>query len=316
MKPTVLTVTFNPSLDKTVVLDQLRVGGLNRARQVRLDAGGKGINVAKLLHGFQVPVVAAGVCGGAEGGELTALLQKAGIDVDFVEVAGRTRTNLKIVDHSLQVTTEINEQGAEVNPRELQAVMDRIRANLDNATHLVLGGSLPPGVPTNVYAELIRNAKSRGIITVLDTDGEALKEGLAAAPYAVKPNIHELEQLCGRRLQSDAEIVEAGKQLLAGGVSLLLISMGGKGSIAMNEREALRVTPFPVTVKSTVGAGDSMVAAMVYCLLNGKPLSDIAAFTSAAGTITASKEGTQVSSLSEMLEHVHRVAVAPLQVTY
>ncbi|MEB3101740.1 1-phosphofructokinase [Ferviditalea candida] len=312
MKPTVLTVTFNPSLDKTIVLDELRIGSLNRARQVRLDPGGKGINVAKLLHDFQLPVVAAGLYGGDEGNELAKLLRTTGLTVDFLQVAGRTRTNLKIVDASAKTTTEINEPGAEISPRDLQAVMDRIRDNLKGATHLVLAGSLPPGVPASVYAELIRAAKNSNIITVLDADGDALKQGVSAGPYALKPNIHELEQWSGKSLKSDEEIVAAGREMIANGVSLILVSMGEKGSIAINETETFRVRPFPITIKSSVGAGDSMVAALIYCMLNGKSLKETAAITSAAGTLTASKEGTQVCSLSEVLEHVHLVSVQPI----
>jgi 1-phosphofructokinase len=309
MKPTVLTVTLNPSMDKTILLDEFKEGSLNRVKQIRLDPGGKGINVARLLHNFKVPVLAVGLSGGPEGGELIRHLRQAGIAVEFMPIGGRTRTNLKIFDASKQVTTEINESGAEVAPNELDQFIERLNVCLDSATHLVLGGSLPPGIPASIYAEIIEMAKRRGIVTVLDADGEALKEGLRAAPYALKPNIHELEQWCGRRLETDEDIVAVGRELIGQGVSLVLISMGEKGSIALDDKEAFRVTPFPIVPKSTVGAGDSMVAAMIYCMLNDKPLIETAAWTAAAGTLTASKEGTQVCTLSEVNEHVHLVKV-------
>lgn len=309
MKPTVLTVTLNASLDKTIVLDQLQPGMLNRAKHVRLDPGGKGINVARLLHNYEVPVLATGLSGGAEGDEIVKSLRQAGVAVHFNPIAGRTRTNLKIVDTSTQVTTEINEQGAEVSSVELAAFMELFKQCLVNSSHLVLGGSLPPGIPVSVYSELIQIANRKGIVTVLDADGEALAAGMHAVPYALKPNIHELEQWCGHRLKTDEEIVSAGRSMINQGVSLLIISMGEKGSIAMNDKEAFRVTPFPIVAKSTVGAGDSMVATMIYCMLFNKSLAETAAWTATAGTLTASKEGTQVCTLEEVNQHVHKVHV-------
>lgn len=312
MKPTVLTVTLNPSLDKTIVLDRLQPGMLNRAQEVRQDPGGKAINVARLLHDYDIPVLASGLYGGAEGEELLAGLRQTGLAVQFLPIEGRTRTNLKIVDTSEQVTTEINEQGAEVSSTELAAFMELFNQCLEHTSHLVLGGSLPPGIPVSIYNELIQMANRRGIVTMLDADGEAFEAGLRAVPYALKPNIHELEEWCGHRLHTDEEVVTAGRRLIHLGVSLLIISMGEKGSIAMDEKEAFRVTPFPIVPKSTVGAGDSMVATMIYCMQSNKSLMETAAWTAAAGTLTASKEGTQVCTLEEVKENVHRVQVIKL----
>ena len=141
MKPTVLTVTLNPSLDKTIVLDRLQPGMLNRAQEVRQDPGGKAINVARLLHDYDIPVLASGLYGGAEGEELLAGLRQTGLAVQFLPIAGRTRTNLKIVDTSEQVTTEINEQGAEVSSTELAAFMELFNQCLEHTSHLVLGAA-------------------------------------------------------------------------------------------------------------------------------------------------------------------------------
>ncbi|MGF7034037.1 1-phosphofructokinase [Paenibacillus mucilaginosus] len=308
-KSEVLTVTLNPSIDKTIVLPELRVGSLNRTSEVRLDPGGKGINVARLLHEFGVGVTAAGWSGGAEGEALMGYLKRDGIAASFTPVQGRTRTNLKIVDSSKELTTEINEAGAVVTEAELAAFIRDFTLLLENVSYLILGGSIPPGVPDTIYARLAGIAREHGVKTVLDADGEALREGLQAVPFAVKPNIHELERLLGRILASDEEIVEAARELLGQGVSIVIVSMGEAGSIAVSGQEAYRVKPFEITVKSTVGAGDSMVACLVHCLLQGKGLRDIAAWTAAAGTLTASKEGTQLCTLAEVQEHVHRVEV-------
>ncbi|MCZ8522541.1 MULTISPECIES: 1-phosphofructokinase [Paenibacillus] len=311
-KERVLTVTLNPSLDKTIVLPELRVGSLNRTAGIRLDPGGKGINVARLLHEFGTGVTAAGWCGGAEGEELMRYLKRDGIPASFTSAVGATRTNLKIVDSSKELTTEINEPGPEVTEAELAAFIREFRVLLHDVSYLVLGGSIPPGVPPTVYALLTAIAHEHGVKTVLDADGEALSEGLQAVPFAVKPNIHELERLLGRTLASESEIAGAARELLGRGVSLVIVSMGESGSLVVGAEEAYRVTPFPITAKSTVGAGDSMVACLVYCLLQGKTLKEIAAWTSAAGTLTASKEGTQLCTLAEVQEQVHLVEVHPL----
>ncbi|UUZ97632.1 PfkB family carbohydrate kinase [Paenibacillus sp. P25] len=147
---------------------------------------------------------------------------------------------------------------------------------------------------------------------MLDADGAAFAEGLKAAPYAVKPNLYELERLTGRKLDTDEAIVKAGRQLLERGVSLVVISMGGDGAIVMNSEAAYRVRPFAIQPLSTVGAGDSMVAVMAYCLLENRPLEELARWSVAAGTVTASKAGTQVCTYEEIISHAGQVSIAPL----
>ena len=139
---------------------------------------------------------------------------------------------------------------------------------------------------------ILRKAKERNIKSILDADGEIFRKGLEAKPYAVKPNIHELEQLFGRKYNSDNEVVEDIKKLIDGGVELVVVSMGGDGSIIANETETYRVRPFPIEVKSTVGSGDSMVAALSYSIMNNHKIEFVAKWITSAGTMTATKEGT------------------------
>jgi 1-phosphofructokinase len=306
-KPAVLTVTLNPSLDKTIVLDHLTIGSLHRAKQVRLDPGGKGINVAKLLKSFGVQVLASGLSGGPEGEQLLNYLESAGIETNFQRIAGKTRTNLKLVDVSRQVTTEINELGAEVTEAERSAYHNLLTASMQDVKYMVLGGSLPPGVPVGIYQEIISIANSRGIQTVLDADGEALIQGLTAIPTAIKPNIHELEQMLGRKLLTDDHILSAAKEIIDTGVSLVIVSMGEKGSLVVSKDESYRALPFPIVVKSTVGAGDSMVAGIIYAWIQQMSIKETAAWTTASGTLTASKEGTQMCSMDEVSAHINQV---------
>jgi len=305
----VITVTFNPAIDKTITLDQLEIGGLNRVNQARIDPGGKGVNVAKVLNQFDVNVTATGFIAGQQGTYLENQLKKRNINTLFHEVNGETRTNLKIVDEQTNVTTEINESGFNVSLEDIEAFKQELVNNLGSESILVLSGSLPAGAPSTVYQEIIEMANAKGAKVILDADGEALKNGIVAKPYAIKPNIHELEQLVDKTLASTKDIIDAGREFLELGIEILIISMGENGSIIMTENEAYQVSPFPIVPKSTVGAGDSMVATLVYSLLQQKDIKEIGSWTTTAGTITASKPGTEVCTLKEVQENVEKVSI-------
>lgn len=307
---TVLTVTLNPALDKTVSVAGFEVGGTNRIRSMRMDAGGKGINVAKVLKKFEVNVSAFGLQAGNMGRVIRHKLTALGIPHQFLEAPGETRTNLKIVDEQSQVTTELNEPGFLTEPELLKELADEYRKELTDAAVVVLAGSLPPGAPKDFYKTLIEIAGEKRIPVILDADGEALRHGVEGRPYAIKPNIQELERLTGKTLQSDADIVRAAEELNAAGIEIVLVSMGGDGSLLVGRGQAIKAVPFPIKPQSTVGAGDSMVAALAYSLLKGLSPEDTARITSAAGTVTATKPGTEVCTLEEVLEKLHLVKIA------
>lgn len=300
----IITVTLNPALDKTVMIEQLKPGGLNRVEEIRMDPGGKGINVAKVLKSFPVNVLATGINGGYAGRQLLDHLERLQISHRFSTSGGETRTNLKIVDRKTEVTTEINEKGTEVSAETIRHFRREFTGLLDEASLLVIGGSLPPGISPQFYAEIIREAEKKGVQTVLDADGEAFRAGLEASPSVVKPNIHELEQYLERALNDEDQVVDACRELLAKGISWVIVSMGGEGAILVSEDEVIRGRPFPIRPVSTVGAGDSMVAVIAFCLLENKNLEETARWATAAGTITASKPGTGVCRYQEVQEHL------------
>lgn len=307
MQPPVITVTLNPAIDKTITLSDFKIGNLNRVKHLRIDPGGKGINVAKVLKEFHVEVATTGFIAGNQGQYLMKQLEEQGIRIDFSEVQGETRTNLKIVDESTNMTTEINEQGFEITEADIEKLFEQLNKKADKDSILVLGGSLPNGAPAKIYREMIEMVNAKGGKVILDADGDALKEGIEAKPYAVKPNLQELEQYFNQPLETDQDILAAGQQLLNKGISIVLISLGSKGSMIMNHQEAYRVYPFPIIPKSTVGAGDSMVAALVYCILEQKSFEEFARWTTTAGTVTAAKSGTQVCTLIEVQELINEV---------
>ncbi|WP_010496905.1 1-phosphofructokinase [Paenibacillus elgii] len=312
MSSKVLTVTLNPALDKTVTIEEFVSGGLNRIKAWRTDAGGKGINVAKALKHFSVDVASWGLTAGHQGKIITEQLAGLNIPSFFIETEGETRTNLKVYVECTQETTELNEAGFTIGRKALHEFIERYTDAVRNASIVVLGGSLPPGAPDDTYKTLIEIANHAGARTVLDADGEPFRHGIEAVPYAIKPNIHELEALFNETFQTDTEIVSAARRLTGKGIAYASVSLGAEGSILVSETEAVRAKPFPIVPLSTVGAGDSMVAALVYCLLKGKPLEEMARWTSAAGTVTASKPGTEVCTLAEVEEKVSKVTIWPL----
>lgn len=313
MNASVYTVTLNPALDKTIILPSLNVGELNRVKEIRIDPGGKGVNVAKVLKNFNTDVVATGFIAGEQGQQLRKQLNNLGINEKFLDVSGETRINLKIFDESSSITTEINELGFEVCEDDINNFLQLLSNEINKDTILVLGGSLPIGTPINSYKSIIEMGKEKEAIVILDADGQAFEEGIKAKPFAVKPNIFELEQYFGRSINSDKEILQTGQELLDLGISLVIVSMGSQGSLVMNNQEAYRVYPFSISPKSTVGAGDSMVAALVYCLINNMSLSEIALWMTTAGTITASKQGTKVCTLAEVKNSLNKTKILKLK---
>jgi len=309
----IVTVTLNPALDKTVTVERFELGALNRIRDMRTDAGGKGINVAKVLKRFGVDAEALGLAAGMQGRTLTEMLRRSGIPHRFVEAEqGETRTNLKIVDESTNRTTELNEPGFEATPALLNDFLRQFEASAGGAAIVVIGGSLPPGAPSDFYKSLIQIANGRGAKVILDADGEALRSGIEAQPYALKPNIHELERLFGERYDDAERLRAAAATLLRGSTRCVLVSMGEQGSLLLHGDDAYLAKPFPITPASTVGAGDSMVAAMAFSFLRGRSGEELARWTSAAGTITASKPGTDVCTLEEVRERLADVDITKL----
>ncbi len=309
----IITVTLNPCIDKTIILKSFCEGGLNRSEHVRQDVGGKGINVGKVLRNFGLDVLAMGIAGNRNRTILLDELEERGIAHQFLSVSGENRTNYKIFDANKGQITEINEPGFVVSEQELEQFTHLLEKELPNARLLVLSGSVARGIFPDVYGQFIALAKNHGVKTVLDADGELLHRGLSFKPFAIKPNLYELEQYCGKKLNTINEILSCGREILERGISFLAISLGREGAIFMNQDEAWHAVPDKILCKSTVGAGDSMVAAMCYALSEGLPLKEMAQLATAAGTVTASKEGTEVCHYKEVLAWLNKITMERIQ---
>jgi 1-phosphofructokinase len=250
MKASIVTVTMNPALDKMITVENFNAGKLNRAKSVRLDPGGKGINVSKALSTYGVKQVATGILGGQTGRLVSSMLKGYGINQDFLFISGQTRVNIKILDKITGSITEVNEQGPEISYETLEEFFNKLKKMVKNADMLVMSGSLPVSIPSCFYSTCIQMAEKMNVRTIIDTDGEALKLSIKAKPYAIKPNLYELEQLAEKPLNSIEDIAAEAERLAKNGIRLVLVSLGSNGSILCYRGRIYKAEPLPVEVKS------------------------------------------------------------------
>jgi 1-phosphofructokinase len=308
--PAIATVTLNPAVDRTLSIPGFTVGKTNRASVEQTDPGGKGVNVAKALRQFGCPVVALGFLAGNNGRWIRDALSERGILADFVEVPGETRVNLKIKDPRNGSETEINEPGFPVAVAHLSELERKIEAISQPPIVIVFSGSLPPGVPGDVYARLIRIAKQRGVRTILDTAGEAFSSGILAAPDLVKPNAAETEELLGLPLSGERALAKAVLRLIDLGPRAAVISCGADGAVAAADGLCFRARPPMIRASSTIGSGDAMVAALAWSMVRDIPFEEALCLAIAAGTATAAKSGSGIGELAVIRELESQVRIS------
>lgn len=255
----IVTLTLNPSLDRTLEVEHLTRGAVLRATGQRVEPGGKGVNVARALAGNSHAVSAVVPAGGAEGDHLIALLVTVGLDVKPVAVAEATRTNVSVVEPDGTVT-KLNAAGHRLTEDEVAAVEEAVVSALDGADWVAACGSLPPGVPADLYAAVTRMVHGAGVRVAVDTSGTALREAITAGPDVIKPNHEELADATGRRLQRLGDVIEAAQTLRAQGVGTVLVSLGRHGAVLVDPRGTAHAETAPVTPVSNVGAGDATLA--------------------------------------------------------
>jgi len=283
----IVTVTLNAAVDKTYTVENFALDRVHRPSSQKSTAGGKGINVARVLLALGQPAIASGFIGGHNGKLITAGLQEEGIPYDFVKTHGESRICIAIVDPIRTGQTEVNEIGPQVQPDEIEAMQEKIKSLLSNASHLVLSGSAPPGTPDDFYVHAIESAKAAGVKSVLDTSGEYLRQGVKALPYMVKPNVAELSAYVGAELYTVEEILEAARQLAKSGINIVVVSMGRAGAIVTDGENAWQAVPPEIKFISAVGSGDSLVAAFLDATIRGAELPEALKVGTAAGAANA-----------------------------
>lgn len=274
-----LAITLNPAIDRTITIPNFQAGKVNRVQGEYSNAGGKGVNVASSLADAGHKIAVTGFLGRENVALFERLFARKRIADHFVRLDGETRVGIKITDPVLKETTDINFPGAEPLPSDLAA----LRAIVDHfdAEWFVLAGSLPPGVETTIYRDLTAALKARGRKVALDTSGDSLNHAIGAVPSFIKPNIHELEGLVGRALPSREAVTEAARELVARGVEMVVVSMGEQGACFVGAEGVLFATPPAIEVRSTVGAGDAMVAGVLSSKIRGLSLAETARVSTA-----------------------------------
>jgi 6-phosphofructokinase 2 len=294
----IYTITLNPSLDRTLQIEKIREDVSNRILREHTYAGGKGVDVSKVLKNLRIDNIALGFIGGFAGRELEGRLLNEGVQTDFVRISGETRTNIVIHEIESGEQIAINAKGPEIRPDELMLLIEKIES-LPNPKVVTIGGSLPQGVSPEICRRIINLVKKTDAKVILDVSGEALEVGIRAHPDVIKPNIHELSELVGRELKNLDEIIAAAREINHGGVKNVLVSMGARGILLVADNKVYLAVPPKVNVKNTIGAGDSSVAGFIYGMINTKDLKEALKCAAAAGTATTLSKGTALCQKDE-----------------
>jgi 1-phosphofructokinase len=311
----IATVTFNPAIDQTITLDRLVPGDVHRARSIRQDAGGKGVNVASCLADWGVPVSVFGLLGRDNATLFDTLFTDKTIDDRFVRVGGDTRVNMKIVDDT--DTTDINMSGPVVGETEVAQVAQAVTEFAGPDSLIVLSGSVPPGCDPTIYAAMTEALTARGGRVLLDTSGAPLTYALHAdvLPMIVKPNRRELAAWADTSLDTMADVVACATALHRRGVALVVVSMGGDGALFVSAEGAL-VAHLPAgPLASTVGAGDAMVAGLAAGIAEGAGLERIARLSTAFAVAKLGRPGPHLPDLATIDALAAQVTISGAGIT-
>ena len=277
----IATVTLNVALDVTYTVGEVRWHAANRVTTVAERAGGKGVNVARVLAALGHRTLVCGLAGGPTGDAIAAELDAAGLEAVLAPIGGHSRRTVAIVDDTVGDATGFWEPGPTVTDDEWSEFLRIYDTVVVDARAVVLSGSLPPGVPADAYAELCRTAADAGVPAILDADGEALQAGLAGRPAVIKPNRDELMRAAG-----EDDTLEAAQRLRAAGADSVVVSSGSDGMLAVTPEGVWRATPAERLAGNPTGAGDAAVAALAAGLVDRRPwperLADAVALSAAA----------------------------------
>ncbi len=307
----ILTLTVNPAIDRNVTADRLVFEDRGYILSTRESPGGRGINASCVLRSFGGKTAAIVPSGGASGALFEKLLCDCGFPVHVVRIKNDIRTNLTITDKT-GLTVKLNEFGPEIGKDELDRLEQTVEDKLAGASWLMICGSIPPGVPSGFYCGLVAKARARGVRTLLDTDGEALRDGVESAPSVVAPNQQEAERLLNRALITRGHFIEAADRIRHMGPAQVILSLGSRGAIGAREGEMLEVIPPRIEALCPIGSGDAMVAAFAWAMTRNDDFADALRWGVAAGTASARLPGLTFASLPETKEIYERVEVRPV----
>ena len=308
----IFTVTLNPAVDRELTVDDIAFNTVLRAAEWRVDCGGKGFNVARMLKSLGASSTALGFAAGKSGELLQEKLRALGIETEFVWVAGETRTNVSIVSAENGKYVKVNEPGPAISKGDLDKLARQVSDRVQAGDWWVLAGSLPPGVPPTCYSDLIAIIRSAGARVFLDTSDDALRQSCAAGPQLVKPNAEEAQALTGLPVSTPQEIAAVGAAIQKMGPESVVISMGDKGALLVDGGNAWLASTPKIVERNPIGAGDSMVAGMVWGLSREEPMPDALCKGIACGAATAGQNGTAVGTLEQVNELLPKVRLTQI----
>jgi len=305
----IATITLNPCLDEHVTVHGLMVDESNRWTSLHHYAGGKGIDVSRAIHEMGGRTIAYGFVGGPEGRTLEILLDKEGVSFSFTPIKQETRTNFIITDTKTYQQTRINAPGPHISKEELERFYRKVREIHPHPDLMVASGSIPPGIPVNIYYDIVIEAKGYGVRIILDSAGQWLKEGIKAKPYLIKPNVHEAEELLERELTTEEAITKAALNLVETGIEVVVISRGKDGIIAATKENIVKAVPPPVKVRSALGAGDCTIAGLALKLAYGEPVIEACRLAVAMGTAAVLTPGTELCHRADVEDLLPQIKV-------
>lgn len=304
----ILTVTINPAIDRTISVDRLAFEDRAYINSSCESPGGRGINASCVLHSFGGETLAIATAGGRSGKRFVQSLKGCGFPVSVVPIQNDIRTNLTITDEQ-GLTVNLNEPGPELSKAEIARFKRAVRERLDRSSWLMLCGSIPPGVPSSLYGELVSLARKKKVRTLLHANGDVLREGIAAGPTIATPNQHEVERLLGRTLLTHTHHLEAAEQLRALGPESIVLSLGSRGAVAAFPDGLLEAEPPPVEVICPIGSSDALAAGYTWAMMRHASAADALRWAVAAGTASACLPGIRFATLRQTREVYRRVEV-------
>lgn len=307
----IATITVNPAVDQTVSVDRFQTGAVNRSKAMRFDAGGKGVNVASFIADFGLEVAVTGFLGEENADVFERHFERKGIEDRFIRVPGETRINIKIMDEVSQETTDVNTPGQVPGEYAISRFYSQVEEMTGSCDCFVLSGNLQASLPSSFYADLIRFLKSKKCSVVLDTSGDALSEAVQSGADILKPNIHELSGLIQRNLKSLGDVHAAAISLINDETGIVVVSMGGDGAMFVERDGAFIARPPIVPVKSTVGAGDALVAGLVAGLSQKLKLEECARLATAFSLSAVTRLGRDLPGSETIEDFRKQVEIRP-----
>lgn len=302
-------LSLSPAIDKVYFIDNFHNGGLYRVENPQISAGGKGINVARVLSLLGEKPYISGFKAGNTGNWISSQIQKLGIETSFIELEGESRTNINIIDREREIETEVLERGPIVSQQKYLEFMQNFVKTLANTDILVCSGGLPLGISEDFYAQLIKLANEKGIKTLLDAGGKILEIGIESVPFLVKPNKRELSTLVNSELKSIDDVISACEIFINKGTSAVAVSLGADGAVLVTRNSIYKVETPNIMYKNAIGSGDSMVAGIVAGIYNGMSMNDSFLQGVACGVSNAEFEEIGMIDFECVHRHINNIKI-------